>query len=109
VINTAACQGDCGQKCKEACKYDAIDLDMKADTIKLKVGHVVAATGWDLYDTSKVDTLGAGSAKNAVTNMQMERLAAPSGPTAGRIQRPSDGKEPKKVIVIKSRLVNIVV
>jgi quinone-modifying oxidoreductase subunit QmoA len=101
VIDSNACQKDCGQKCKEACKYDAIDLEMKAETVKLKVGSVVAATGWDLYDTSKVDTLGAGQAKNAITNMQMERLAAPSGPTAGKIQRPSDGKEPKKVAFVQ--------
>jgi quinone-modifying oxidoreductase subunit QmoA len=101
VIDAGACQKDCGQKCKEACKYDAIDLDMKAETVKLKVGHIVAATGWDLYDTSKVDTLGAGKVKNAVTNMQMERLAAISGPTEGKIQRPSDGKEPKKVAFVQ--------
>jgi quinone-modifying oxidoreductase subunit QmoA len=101
VIDAGACQKDCGQKCKDACKYDAIDLDMKAETVKLKVGSIVAATGWDLYDTSKVDTLGAGGVKNAVTNMQMERLAAPNGPTGGKIQRPSDGKEPKKVAFVQ--------
>jgi quinone-modifying oxidoreductase subunit QmoA len=100
VIDLGACSKDCGQKCKEACKYDAIDLDMKAETVNLKVGSIVAATGWDLYDTSKVDTLGAGSVKNAITNMQMERLAAPNGPTEGKIQRPSDGKEPKKVAFV---------
>jgi len=30
-----------GQKCKEACKYDAVDLDMQAETSNLKVGAVV--------------------------------------------------------------------
>ncbi len=101
VIDMSACSKDCGQKCKDACKYEAIDLDMKAETVNLKVGSIVAATGWDLYDTSKVDTLGAGNVKNAITNMQMERLAAPNGPTGGKIQRPSDGKEPKKVAFVQ--------
>lgn len=101
VIDMSACSKDCGQACKEACKYDAVDLDMKEETVKLKVGSIINATGWDLYDTSKVDTLGAGTAKNAITNMQMERLAAPNGPTGGKILRPSDGKEPKKVAFVQ--------
>jgi quinone-modifying oxidoreductase subunit QmoA len=33
VIDTKACKSDCGTACKEACKYDAIDLDMKAETV----------------------------------------------------------------------------
>lgn len=101
VIDMSHCDKGCGQACKDACKYDAVDLDMKEETVNLKVGSVINATGWDLYDTSKVDTLGGGQAKNAVTNMQMERLAAPNGPTGGRIQRPSDGKEPKKVAFVQ--------
>ncbi len=101
VIDMSACSKDCAKACKDACKYDAVDLDMKPETLKLKVGSIVNATGWDLYDTSKVDTLGGGKAKNAITNMQMERLAAPNGPTAGKILRPSDGKEPKKVAFVQ--------
>jgi len=101
VIDMGACPKDCARACKDACKYDAVDLDMKEETVKLKVGSIINATGWDLYDTSKVDTLGAGKARNAITNMQMERLAAPNGPTRGRILRPSDGKEPKKVAFVQ--------
>ena len=33
--------------------------------------------------------------------MQMERLAAVNGPTAGKILRPSDGKEPKNVAFVQ--------
>lgn len=101
VIDAGKCSKDCGQACKAACKYDAIDLDMKAETLKLKVGSIITATGWDLYDTSKVDTLGGGKVRNAITNMQMERLAAVNGPTGGKILRPSDGKEPKKVAFVQ--------
>ena len=35
-----------GKRCKEACKYNAVDLDMTEKTINLKVGAVVWATGW---------------------------------------------------------------
>ena len=38
---------------------------------------------------------------NVVTNVEMERLASPDGPTKGRIVRPSDGAVPKKVALIQ--------
>ena len=69
---------------------------MKPETVNLNVGAIVLATGWDLYDTSRLDMLGAGKIQNVVTNMQMERIASPNGPTAGKILRPSDGKRGKK-------------
>ena len=100
VIDSKYC-GKCKKECLDACKYDAIDLDMKPETVTLKVGAIVMATGWDLYDTSRVETLGAGKVKNAITNMQMERLAAPNGPTEGKILRPSDGKPVKNVAFVQ--------
>lgn len=101
VIDTATCKGDCGQKCKEACKYDAIDLGMKPETVSLKVGTVINATGWNPYDATRMELLGYGKVPNVVTNMIMERLAAPSGPTGGKIVRPSDGKEVKNVAFVQ--------
>jgi quinone-modifying oxidoreductase subunit QmoA len=81
-----------GAKANAACKYDAVDLEMKPQTINLKVGAVVYATGWKPYDANKIDNLGFGKVRNVVTNVMMERLAAANGPTAGKILRPSDGK-----------------
>jgi quinone-modifying oxidoreductase subunit QmoA len=101
VIDANYCKGDCGKACKEACKYDAIDLDMKPETINLKVGAIVVATGWNLYDATKMDNLGFGKVKNVITNMMMERLAAPNGPTQGKILRPSDGKPAKNVAFVQ--------
>jgi quinone-modifying oxidoreductase subunit QmoA len=66
------------RKCVEACKYDAIDLDMQPKTMNLKVGAVIWATGWRPYDASKIDNLGF-EYPNVITNMMMERLAAPNG------------------------------
>ena len=85
------------KKCVEACKVDAIDLDMKARTITAKVEAVVWATGWRPYDAAKLDNLGYGKLDNVITNVIMERLAAENGPTGGKILRPSDKKEPKSV------------
>jgi len=101
AIDDRYCKGKACGKCVEACKYNAIDLDMKPETITFKVGSVIAASGWEPYDVSKLDNLGAGKIKNVVTNMQMERLASPNGPTAGKILRPSDGKEAKNIAFVQ--------
>lgn len=85
------------KKCVEACQYDAIDLDMQPQTITAKVGAIVWATGWKPYDAGKIENLGFGKIPNVITNVMMERLASPSGPTEGRILRPSDKKEVKSV------------
>ncbi|KPJ63757.1 MAG: heterodisulfide reductase subunit A [Syntrophobacter sp. DG_60] len=79
------------KKCLEACKYNAIDLEMKPKDFTVKVGSIIWATGWKPYDAAKIDNLGFGQYKNIITNVMMERLAAPGGPTKGKIVRPSDG------------------
>ncbi len=89
------------QRAKDACKYDAVDLDMSAKTLKLDVGAVVWATGWQPYDANRIDNLGYGRHPNIITNMMMERMAAPNGPTKGAIQRPSDDKAPESVAFVQ--------
>uniref|UniRef100_A0A7C4MP59 CoB--CoM heterodisulfide reductase iron-sulfur subunit A family protein n=1 Tax=Desulfatirhabdium butyrativorans TaxID=340467 RepID=A0A7C4MP59_9BACT len=89
------------KRCKEACKYDAIDLDMQAKNVSLKVGAVVWATGWVPYDAYKIDNLGFGRYKNIITNMMLERMASTTGPTGGKILRPSDQKEPATVAFVQ--------
>ncbi len=89
------------QKCKESCKYDAVDLDMEVESRNLKVGAIVWATGWEPYDATKIDNLGFGQYPNVITNMMMERLASPNGPTQGKITRPSDAKEPESIAFVQ--------
>ena len=101
VIDKSICSGDCGQKCLEACKYDAIELHMNPQTLNFNVGSIILASGWEPYDIGKADNLGFGAVANVVTNMQMERLAASNGPTGGQILRPSDQKAPKKVAFVQ--------
>ena len=92
---------DDATRCKDACQYDAVDLDMTAKSLDLKVGAVVFATGWQPYDATKMDNLGFGQIPNIITNMMMERLAAPNGPTGGKILRPADQKAPESVAFVQ--------
>lgn len=84
-----------------ACPYEAIDLNDAEKTFDLNVGSIVYATGWKPYDLKNLDNLGSGKLKNVVSNMQLERLAAPNGPTSGKILRPSDGKAPKSIAFVQ--------
>lgn len=101
VIDMDVCQGKECAKCVVACPYDAIDLDMAPKSLKLNVGAVVVATGWDPNDATTIDNLGFGSCENVITNVMMERLAAPNGPTKGKILRPSDGKPVQTVVFVQ--------
>jgi quinone-modifying oxidoreductase subunit QmoA len=101
TIEEAACKkGDC-TKCADACKYDAIDLKMQSETLKIKAGSIVLATGWKPYDAKKIDNLGFGTSPNIINNVMMERIASGNGPTQGKITRPSDGKEAKRVAFVQ--------
>ncbi len=101
VISSQIIGTDDAAKAKAACKYDAIDLDMTAKTLDLQVGAIVWATGWQPYDAAKIDNLGFGQYDNIITNMMMERMAAPNGPTKGQILRPSDSKGPESVAFVQ--------
>ena len=79
----------------------AIDLDQQPQTRTCKVGAVILATGWRPYDATKLDTLGYNENEDVIANVQMERLASLTGPTGGKIQRPSDGAEPKRVAFVQ--------
>ncbi len=97
VVDPAFAGDERMKKCVEACEYEAIDLDMQAKTITAKVKAIVWATGWRPYDATKIDNLGFGKYDNVITNVMMERLAAESGPTQGKVVRPSDQKEITKI------------
>ncbi|MCF8103867.1 MAG: FAD-dependent oxidoreductase [Desulfohalobiaceae bacterium] len=86
---------------KKLSKKEFINLEDKEKTITLNCGSIILATGWKPYDATNLTLLGAGNLVNCITNMQMERLAAPNGPTNGRIQRPSDGRPPKKCAFVQ--------
>ena len=101
VIDDKVCKKEECAKCVSACTYKAIDLKMQPKVITLKAGSIVWATGWNPYDATKMDNLGFGKYENVITNMMMERLANMTGPTKGKILRPSDGKEVKKIAFVQ--------
>ncbi|MGD9168426.1 MAG: FAD-dependent oxidoreductase [Candidatus Thiodiazotropha sp.] len=101
VLDPAIIGTDEAQKAKDACKVNAIDLDMQEETIEFKAGAVVWATGWKPYDANKIQPYGYDRIANVITSVEFERMADPNGPTGGKLVRPSDGKEVKSVAFIQ--------
>lgn len=79
----------------------SIDLDMEEQEFWLDVGAVIVATGWRGYDPSNLGLLGFGQSPDVVTNLMIERFAAETGPTGGRIAKPSNGELPGSVAFIQ--------
>lgn len=100
ALDRAACPDGC-RACADACKFDAIDLEAVETEETVTVGAVVLATGWHPYPIENLSELGGGVLPDVIANVALERLTAPSGPTGGRIVRPSDGKAPRKVAFVQ--------
>jgi len=100
VLDRSACPSGC-KACVDACAYDAIDLNAAGHEETIEASAVVLATGWSPYPIEKLPELGGGRFQDVVANVNFERLASPSGPTGGKILRPSDGTQPKKIAFVQ--------
>ncbi|AUB60808.1 disulfide reductase [Methanobacterium subterraneum] len=91
---------DC-KLCDQICERGAIDHDQKAERIEIDVGTIIVATGYDPYDPTEKKEWSYADAENVITGMELERLINASGPTMGKVLKPSDGEKPKSVAFIQ--------
>ncbi|MCD1296394.1 disulfide reductase, partial [Methanocella sp. CWC-04] len=89
-VKCELCVKKCGDK-------EAINLDMKDEFVEIKVGTIIVATGFDLYEIEKKEEWGYGVYDNVLTGIHFERLINAAGPTGGKLIRPSDGQKPHNV------------
>jgi heterodisulfide reductase subunit A len=87
--------------CKEVCEAKAIDYEQKEQDISLNVGAVILSPGYELYDANDKKEFGYDRYPNVVTSLEFERVMSASGPFAGELCRPSDGKLPKELAFIQ--------
>ena len=104
VIDSEHClyltKGKCGI-CKKICPADAIDYEQEDEIITEEVGAIIVATGYDLLPKEDIGEYGYGRYLDVIDGLQFERLLSASGPTAGEIRRPSDGKVPKELVFVQ--------
>ena len=101
VIKKDALSSAGAEAVEAACKYNAVDLDMQVETVTISVASIVWATGWTPYEPTKMENLKYAESDGIITNMMMERMAAPGGPTGGSIVRPGDGKEIESIAFVQ--------
>jgi len=86
-------------KCEQLCPAKAINLEDKGKTMDLKVGAIIIATGYELYDANMLKNYGYGVYKDVITMMDLERLTSASGPTEGYVKS-ADGDDVKKMAIV---------
>ena len=102
MIDTEHClrfNGESCQACQEACAFEAIDFNQKDENLELKVGAILVATGFNIFDPREIPKYGYGKFENVYTSFEFERLYASNGPTEGKIIL-KDGKTPKSAAII---------
>jgi heterodisulfide reductase subunit A len=65
------------------------------------IGAIVVATGYDLYDKTRLGEYGGGRYPDVIDGLQLEEMLRPDGPTGGQIRRPSDGRVPKEMVWVQ--------
>jgi heterodisulfide reductase subunit A len=87
--------------CEKQCPTNAIDFEQQTQTINIKAGAIIAATGFDEYNPTPKSEYGYGRYGNVITQFQLARLLDIDGPTRGKLLRPTDGGEPKRIVMIQ--------
>ena len=92
--------GKCGV-CSKVCAAGAIDYKQQDEYINEKYGAIVVATGFNPISMDKFDEFAYNQSKDVITSLEFERLTNAAGPTAGHLERPSDGKSPKTIVFVQ--------
>lgn len=105
VIDADSCrkltQDKCGV-CEKVCPVGAINFKDEDKIVTREFGAVVLTTGYNLINWAELyGEYGGGTYPDVIDALAFERLVNASGPTEGKIVRPSDGKEPKTCVMIK--------
>ena len=85
-------------QCIEACLAGAVQHEEETRIKEIPVGSVILTLGGEPFDPSGLEQFYLyNSHPNVMTSLEFERILSASGPTMGHLERPSDGKAPKKI------------
>ncbi|MBW1895825.1 MAG: CoB--CoM heterodisulfide reductase iron-sulfur subunit A family protein [Deltaproteobacteria bacterium] len=92
-------KGEPCNACEEACPFGSIKYEEEDQLLDLKVGAIVLATGFDLFDPRRAPQYGYGKIENVYTSLEFERLVNSTGPTGGEIVL-KNGEAPKNIAFV---------
>jgi heterodisulfide reductase subunit A-like polyferredoxin len=87
--------------CWAECKPEAINFEMPDQDVDLAVDKVILTSGMQRKMAAISGSVG-NKHMNVVTDLQVERMLADTGPSNGLIMRPQDGEIPKKIAFVQS-------
>jgi len=107
VLDTETCtyyiggKGGC-RACEKFCPTvpNSILFDQKEERVTLRVGNIVLATGWDLFDARRIPQYGYGRLANVFTNLELERMCNAAGPTGGKVVMRDGKSAPQRVAIV---------
>jgi len=104
VIDPEACiefkSGKCKKTCVEICgERNAIDFQQQEKIEEIEVGTIVLATGFKVFDPTRLPYYGYGTYPNVYSALEVERLVNAAGPTSGEVVL-RDGRKPKSVGIL---------
>ncbi|MDP2778448.1 MAG: CoB--CoM heterodisulfide reductase iron-sulfur subunit A family protein, partial [Anaerolineales bacterium] len=92
-------------KCK-ACQIfcptepNSIDFEQKDEMLEIQVGNIILATGYDLFDATRIPQYGFGKLPNVFSSLEFERMCNAAGPTEGKIVLRDMKTPPKSVVIV---------
>jgi heterodisulfide reductase subunit A len=104
VIDRKSCLWFTKERCKvcqKFCPAECIDFDDEDRVIEEEVGAIVVATGYGLIDRGIYGEYGYGKIQDVIDGLQFERMLSASGPTGGRLIKPSTGDVPRTVVFVQ--------
>ncbi len=103
VIDTENCtffqRGGC-KLCQRVCPTGAVDFGQEDELLSVKVGNIILATGYEIFDARRVSQYGYGRLPNVFTSMEFERLSNAAGPTGGRVVLRDGVTTPQSVAIV---------
>jgi heterodisulfide reductase subunit A len=87
--------------CEKLCPAQAVDLSQTDQDREVEVGAVILAPGFKPFDAKEKPEYGYERYPNVLNSLEFERLLSATGPCGGKVKRPSDNREPKKIAWIQ--------
>jgi heterodisulfide reductase subunit A-like polyferredoxin len=88
-------------QCVKACTAGAVCHDQLPTSIEIDAGSVILTPGFEEFQPALRGEFGHGRYANVLSSVQFERMLSAAGPTAGHVQRPSDGGDVKRIAFIQ--------
>jgi len=92
-------KGTC-KACQKFCPTGAINFEQQDEIITVKVGNIILATGFDLFDAHRMPQYGYDRLPNVLTSLEFERLSNAAGPTGGKLVLKDGVTAPKSVAIV---------